>query len=300
MEMEGADDKSAVFSLRQSFREVMSASAGSIACCYAGQPFDTVKVRLQAAPELYSNPLVAAVATARQEGVTALWKGAVPTAMGMIAENAVAFGVRGQLKRMFPGAEDSGFASSIAREFMLGYFTGCCASLVLCPSEVVKALTQLEGSGGKKDALSSWQVTQRIWQTRGLPGFFAGLEAQIMRDGPFYAFFFGSYELFGHLMKTYTPAVPDEARFFLAGGLAGMAGWAAVMPADVPKSIVQTNWNSRVAGDFWPTLSMVYRERGISGLYSGLRPALLRAFPANAALFLTEELVKKAFEGAGI
>ena len=34
--------------------------------------------------------------------MSALWKGAVPTAMGMAAENAMAFGVNEALKRAFP------------------------------------------------------------------------------------------------------------------------------------------------------------------------------------------------------
>jgi hypothetical protein len=37
-----------------------------------------------------------------QKGVSAFWKGAVPTAMGMAAENAMAFGINEMLKRAFP------------------------------------------------------------------------------------------------------------------------------------------------------------------------------------------------------
>jgi solute carrier family 25 ornithine transporter 2/15 len=38
----------------------------------------------------------------QSEGLTAFWKGAVPTAMGMAAENCMAFGVNEALKRAFP------------------------------------------------------------------------------------------------------------------------------------------------------------------------------------------------------
>ena len=31
-------------------RDIFSASIGSVACCYTGQPFDTVKVRMQTNP----------------------------------------------------------------------------------------------------------------------------------------------------------------------------------------------------------------------------------------------------------
>ena len=49
-------------------------------------------------------------------------------------------------------------------------------------------------------------------------------------------------------------------------------------------------------GSYIPELLRIARERGIIGLYSGLGPTLIRAFPANAALFLGVELGKRAFD----
>jgi hypothetical protein len=51
-----------------------------------------------------------------------------------------------------------------------------------------------------------------------------------------------------------------------------------------------------VLGSYIPELLRIARERGIVGLYSGLGPTLIRAFPANAALFLGVELGKRAFD----
>ena len=34
-------------------RDIFSASIGSVACCYTGQPFDTVKVRMQTNPAAF-------------------------------------------------------------------------------------------------------------------------------------------------------------------------------------------------------------------------------------------------------
>lgn len=49
-------------------------------------------------------------------------------------------------------------------------------------------------------------------------------------------------------------------------------------------------------GSYIPEFLRIARERGIVGLYSGLGPTLIRAFPANAALFLGVELGKRAFD----
>ena len=127
--------------LRDVSRDLFSATIGSICCCYTGQPLDTVKVRMQTNPAVYNGIMQTVTRTIQAEGGTALWKGAVPTAMGMVAENGMAFGVNEFLKRSFPDPNaDSNLNTrpSMLRPFVMGLFTGCCSALVLLPSEVIK------------------------------------------------------------------------------------------------------------------------------------------------------------------
>eukprot|EP00978_Attheya_sp_CCMP212_P030846 scaffold114797_cov51-Attheya_sp.AAC.3 len=91
-----------VVNIRDVSRDVFSATLGSVCCCYTGQPLDTIKVRMQTNPHLYTGVIPTFSKTVGEEGVAALWKGAVPTAVGMALENAVAFGVNEALKRAFP------------------------------------------------------------------------------------------------------------------------------------------------------------------------------------------------------
>lgn len=62
------------------------------------------------------------------------------------------------------------------------------------------------------------------------------------------------------------------------------------------KQNVQASYETKVLGSYIPELVRIARERGILGLYNGLGPVLVRAFPANAALFLGVELGKRAFD----
>ncbi len=128
------------------------------------------------------------------------------------------------------------------------------------------------------------------------PCIWLGFDAQLMRDAPFYAFFFGGYELWCYFFRTYVPSMPDELNYFMSGGLAGVCGWTMAMPFDVPKTNVQARYDTKVFGSYFPELIKIARERGISGLYSGLLPTVVRAFPANAALFLGVESTKKVFD----
>jgi len=124
----------------------------------------------------------------------------------------------------------------------------------------------------------------------------AGLDAQLMRDSSFYAIFFGGYEVSCYFFRTYVPSMPDELNYFISGGLAGMFGWTLAMPFDVPKTNVQARYDCKVVGSYFPEMARILRERGIAGLYGGLGPTVLRAFPANAALFLGVEMGKKTFD----
>jgi solute carrier family 25 (mitochondrial carnitine/acylcarnitine transporter), member 20/29 len=62
----------------------------------------------------------------------------------------------------------------------------------------------------------------------------------------------------------------------------GMANWAIAIPADVLKSRLQTAPEGKYTGviDVYKTLM---REEGSSALFRGMGPAMIRAFPANAA-----------------
>jgi len=284
-------------SFRDVSRDIFSATIGSIYCCYTGQPFDTIKVMMQTQPKTYTSIFQTGEKIISEEGPKALWKGAVPTAMGMAAENAMAFGVNEALKRAFPDPNKGSFSGldtkpDMLRPFAMGLVTGCCSALVLLPSEVVKAKTQVAVG----ENISSADIVRKMIRKQGFKSFFCGLDSQLMRDGPFYAIFFGGYEMNCYLFKKYIPSIPDELNYFLSGGFAGMMGWTVAMPFDVPKTNVQSRWDTKVVGSYFPKMAQILKERGIAGFFNGLGPTLIRAFPANAALFLGVEMGKKCFD----
>ena len=60
--------------------------------------------------------------------------------------------------------------------------------------------------------------------------------------------------------------------------------------------VVQASWDARVVGDFPHAARSVFAARGVRGLYAGVWPAMLRAFPANAALFVGYEATRGAIK----
>ena len=215
-------ESNSVFNPRDVSRDIFSATLGAISCCYTGQPLDTLKVRMQTSPNVYTGIIQATKRTVAEEGIAALWKGAVPTTMGMAAENAMAFGANEALKRAFPDPNksvDPNARPDLIRPFFMGAMTGCASALVLIPSDIVKAKTQVVV---RKEGASSGDIYKRMMRKQGFKSLFCGFDAQLMRDGPFYAVFFGGYDLFCYSFRTLMPGIPDELNYFLSGGFAGM------------------------------------------------------------------------------
>ncbi|CAM9582904.1 unnamed protein product [Scytosiphon promiscuus] len=293
-------------------KDVISSIFGSAACVYTGQPLDTIKVRMQARPDAFSGMFQCLRKTLAEESVVSLWKGSTPALGGAVAENMVAFGVNEQLKRLFP--ERDGKPAPWWQPIFFGGVTGILTTFVLCPSDVIKCKVQIgrsirtgvvetggaggAGAGGAMakagaglPVLNATQMTRHILRTQGIPGLFVGLGAQFVRDIPFYAAFFGTYETVVNNGKQLPCEVPLEALYFVAGGLAGVVGWAVVMPIDTVKSIIQTVDKPQ---GMIRTAQMVHQTQGWRALFAGLTAALVRAFPANAALFLGYEVVRRA------
>jgi hypothetical protein len=74
------------------------------------------------------------------------------------------------------------------------------------------------------------------------------------------------------------------------GGLAGQVSWIVTYPLDAVKTKIQISDNPQRMRDVFRG---VWREGGVRGFYRGLEAAVVRAFPANAALFLVYEWSKK-------
>lgn len=138
---------------------------------------------------------------AEEESVAALWKGSPAVLTGMVMENAFAFGINEQLKRVFPevqrGQAHVPSVYETVRPLVLGAVTGALTSVVLIPSEVVKVRAQMEDSVkvAGRSSPTSLEMMNLVWRRQGMRGMFAGFDAQIARDGLFYSLFFGSYEV---------------------------------------------------------------------------------------------------------
>ncbi|KAJ1114472.1 hypothetical protein NDU88_002709 [Pleurodeles waltl] len=181
-----------------------------------------------------------------------------------------------------------------------GSFAAAFASLALCPTELVKcrlqAMHEMQISGNiAKGQNTVWSVVKSILQKEGPLGLYQGLTSTLLREVPGYFFFFGGYEL-GRSFFVSEGKSKDELGVLplvVSGGFGGVALWLIVFPVDCIKSRIQVMSMSGKQTGFMKTFANVVKNEGVFALYSGLKPTLIRAFPANGALFVAYEYSRK-------
>lgn len=280
-------------------RDAASGSFGALCLVAAGNPLDVVKTRVQT-QLVPRGVLPTLLATMREEGVFALWRGSGAALASALTENVTVFAVNGALTRAVLTREalqsqaDGGATArgSLVLHALLGGLSGVVSATAICPAEVVKCRMQVAHSSGR--ALGgALGVAVGIARTEGLRGLFAGLGPLLARDVPLNTIMFSTFRA---VSRALTPpgeaaAPPGSWQDLLAGGIAGAAAWAAVYPLDVVKSRAQVaGADGGTHSSSWQTLRTVLREGGPRGLYRGCSAALARAFVANGALFWGVEL----------
>jgi solute carrier family 25 (mitochondrial ornithine transporter) member 2/15 len=207
------EDQSTALNIKETICDILASVIGSAACVYSGQPFDTIKVRLQVNPTEYSSLIACIRKTIGGEGITALWRGSLPAFTGALSENVVAFATNGLLKRIFQTGEEN---KSIYEPFITGGITGVFSAAVLCPCDVIKCRAQVNIARGLQQQ-SITAMTRSILATHGPSGLYVGFRAQLLRDIPFYSSFFGSYDILCAILKQHTD-LPETSIYFVSGG----------------------------------------------------------------------------------
>jgi solute carrier family 25 ornithine transporter 2/15 len=203
----------------------------------------------------------------------------------------------------------------------MGSFTGIFTSIAICPFEVLKVRLQVAGPRH-----SLFGEMRHVLKTEGFGGLYRGIIPLMSRDVPFNTLyeralthsspahahgpsilvhdrthepharrFYGSYETICtgllRLRGLQSKDELDSVSIFFAGGLAGCLGWSVVLPFDVVKTRLQAGSTKT---PMLQLMGKIVREEGAAALFNGWSAAIVRAFPANAGLFLGAELMTRA------
>ncbi|GIL85892.1 hypothetical protein Vretimale_8964 [Volvox reticuliferus] len=232
--------------------DILPGVSGGVARVMIGQPFDTVKTRLQvmgqgtalaaqlAPAEVYKDSLDCVRKMIRNEGPLSLYKGTVAPLVGNMVLLGIHFPmfsyVRNQLQ------EDGHFSASST--LLSGAAAGALGSLVSTPVELVRTKMQMQRRAAMVGSISNAAATsssssssapssaargppcdqQRFYRgsmdcfrqvltEHGVRGLYRGFTATALRDMQGYAWFFLAYEAtVDYFLRTAAPGAPTTTR----------------------------------------------------------------------------------------
>lgn len=299
---------------RKVFRNALSSTLGASVVAAVVTPLDVVKVRLQAHvcpvggafpcedPKHVEGSLDAARKIIRTEGVRGLWRGLNVTLLLAIPTTGLYFTLyeafRERIGDTFPEA------STPAAAIGAGAAARIAASSAASPLELARTSLQA-GIGGPKATVIS--VLRYVRKTDGLLALWRGLGPTLLRDAPFSAIYWSTYETLKDPQRSILPK-----RLFTSGtsfgaylgagiGAGGLAAMCTV-PADVIKTRRQSSFVRGPDGRSIAPTALTIAERivadeGIRGLFRGAGPRIAKVAPACAIMMGSYEIFRKLFGG---
>lgn len=290
-------------------KSFLSGGVGGACVVLVGHPLDLIKVRMQTSEALAQASVGSIVRkTFVNEGVRGLYRGVSAPLLAVSPLFAMSFWGYDMGKRIVRHVvDDSGshgeeFKFTIPQLCVAGGLSAFPATAFMAPSERIKCLLQVQANaieqGGKAKYEGMIDCAGQVLKEGGIRSLYKGTFATLLRDVPGSIAWFGVYELVKKelmILQGIDPATGQLAPMAVlsAGGFAGMACWAVAMPADVLKSRFQTAPEGKYSS-VYDVYKHLMKEEGFTALFNGIRPAMIRAFPANAACFFGMEVARKA------
>lgn len=303
--------------------DILPGVSGGIARVLVGQPFDTIKTRLQVMgagtalaarlppSDVYLNSNDCLRKMIKHEGAISLYRGVTAPLVGNIVLLGIHFPAfnraRKELDTLLPPTPgDTSFAH--AKTLAAGGVAGLLGSVVSCPSEHVRTKMQLQRRaqmtarmGLQVQGLEAYRggldCAVKIAQRHGLAGLYRGFTSTVLRDTQGYAWFFYGYErtISAFTGPGKTRADLSYGQVLTAGIVAGFGLWGSMFPIDTIKSKLQgdslTNPQYKSTYDCYKQTVAVEGQRG---LWRGFSAAMYRAIPVNGAIFLAVEGTRNA------
>lgn len=261
---------------------------------------------------------------ARNEGVTALWRGLSPTLMMGIPANIIYFAGYDWL-RTDDRSPIKQSVSDVYAPFVAGAIARTAAASATSPVEMFRTRLQATPGTGAGHFRATLQGLHQMTQAQGYASLWRGLSLTMWRDVPFSGLYWWGYEkvkegLEGarqhapHLSNSDSEQVSTATAFvdsFIAGATSGSVAALVTTPFDVGKTRQQVyrHMDDRAAPGPRSTtipkaivpeqlslpkfLMHIFREEGLAGLFSGWAARCLKVAPACAIMISTYELGKR-------
>jgi len=251
-------------------------------------PFDVVKTRIQAEPEVYNSGLKdATISLIGKEGLGVLSTGLVPTLVGFGLEGAVKFGVYESLKPLCISLLQTD--TKTVPYLLASIGAGAIASTILCPME--RARIKIVTEGKDKSSTGLFGGIGPLIEEEGLSSIFFGYSTMLLKQVPYTITKQCSFDLFATTISIQAASIlstlpSEEVRFLstvTAAFLASILACTVSQPGDV---ILTRKFKENSSESAVDLAKNIFQNQGLGGFYTGYGARL-----AHVASIVTSQLV---------
>ncbi|KAF7731882.1 hypothetical protein EC973_007713 [Apophysomyces ossiformis] len=187
----------------------------------------------------------------------------------------------------------SGSVSSVER--MMAACSGAIlTTLLVTPLDVIKTRLQsqvIPGSVKTQQLHGTWDGITKIVRHEGIPALWRGLSAGLVMAIPSTIIYFVGYDYIRDQTQIVNQTLHDYSPLW-AGGAARVVAAAVISPIELFRTRLQSVEGLQGFGDVWRGVVRMVHKDGVSSLWRGLLPTMLRDVPFSAVYWMGYERIK--------
>ncbi|KAK9449273.1 mitochondrial carrier domain-containing protein [Limtongia smithiae] len=288
------------------WRQIAAGALAGTAEVAITYPLEAAKIRSQL-PAALRERVVGAPGADFAPRLRNIYTGCGTMVLGNVVRTSVRFGTYAFLsstmfsKSSAESSSDSGSRFAAPKALAAGLGAGLMESIVLVPFEVAKvrqiASVRADSNMPPQGTLTAFR---RLWQLHGPLGWMYGLLPTLARQGTTSAVRFTAYNTMRQAMESVV-APGERVSGTWSAALELAAIYAAVtitMPIDVVKTRMETlSGRQQAKGSSMYCTYLIFSQEGVTKLFAGLMPRLLRV---SIASMLMVSLYESAFKAVSV
>jgi len=264
------------------FTEFIAGTIAGLITCFLFYPLECVEAKLQISSKSGNESIWKMMdSTLKNEGIGGLYLGAAPTLIGFTLNWGIYFTVY-QLMNQFWRDQFDLKTSTPATYLLSAIVAGAVCVLLINPFWVLK-IRVISGRG----RVSTWKAFKQILKTDGYAGLWKGLGPSLIGISEGATQFVAYEELKAGLQGPDGLSVGSQ---LAAGAIARIIATLVTYPYILLRSVLQLQ-NSPYTS-IVDACRKIVKQEGVSGLYRGLVPNLIRSVPPAAFMFYLVEYIR--------
>lgn len=262
-----------------------------------------IETASEASARQFSGTWEGLVKVARNEGITRLWRGLSPTLVMTVPSNVIYF-MGYDTMRLNPKSPFYAPDSAVWAPLAAGSVARTISATAISPLEFFR--TRLWATTSDHPYRETLAGLRELVATRGIASLWRGLTLTLWRDVPFSGIYWLGYESGRNFLarqreRRERTSGTSSATFtdsFIAGATSGSVAAFLTMPFDVGKTKQQVVaqglplTESSTTDGMVKVLRGIYQKEGLSGLWRGCVPRMLKVAPACAIMISSYEVGK--------